>query len=153
MVQDAADYIDMEQLWYGAPGAEQLQLATVEDLQLTAPEAGRLKLASINDRTAAEAMRGSILYQPLAKLPTLEEGQFYYFEVIGFAVVDEQGQAFGRVLGVDDMPGQDLLRVLHPKGKAFLLPITDDTVLAVDRAAKQLMVRLPNGLLEVYLEG
>ncbi len=94
---------------------------------------------------------GSELYLPIKDLPELKEDQYYFHELIGFAVHDEVHGELGPVAQIYDLQTQDLIG-LEFKGKEVLIPIQDGIVLKVDKAAKKVYCRLPDGLLDIYLE-
>lgn len=111
-------------------------------------------LAKFEDyHTVEEASKlvGSDIYLPLTELPPLEEDQYYYHDLIGFEVVDQELGPIGEVKVVYDLETQDLLGVLH-QGKEVLIPIQDQIVLKVDKAEKKVHCQLPTGLLDIYLE-
>lgn len=99
----------------------------------------------------AEKLVGSALFLPLSQLETLKEDQYYYHELIGFGVIDESLGEIGEVKVIYDLETQDLLGVDH-KGKEILIPIQDQIIQKVDKAAKKVYCHLPTGLLEIYLE-
>ncbi|MGB3619590.1 MAG: ribosome maturation factor RimM [Catalinimonas sp.] len=109
-----------------------------------------VKFADIDDVDAARALRGSALYLPLETLPKLDDRQFYYHEIIGFRVVDEEAGPLGEVLDVYDMAIQDLIAMRY-REREVLIPIQDEIVGRVDRARREVYCRLPQGLLDVYL--
>jgi 16S rRNA processing protein RimM len=99
----------------------------------------------------AEKLVGSALFLPLNQLAQLEEDQYYFHELIGFEVLDEKLGKIGEVKVIYDLEAQDLLGVDH-KGKEVLIPIQDQILLKVDKAAKKVYCHLPDGLLDIYLE-
>ncbi|RMG16636.1 MAG: 16S rRNA processing protein RimM [Bacteroidetes bacterium] len=105
----------------------------------------------VTDRNQSEALRGSTLYFPESELPVLPEGHFYYFQIIGFDVEDEQLGRLGRVEAIQDGAAQDLL-VMRYQGREVLIPLEDAFVGPADMQARVLHTRLPEGLLEMYLE-
>ena len=109
-----------------------------------------ISFKGIDYRDQAEAIKGATIWLPLAELPPLSGNQFYYHEILGFAVMDAQSGEIGIVTGHREMPGQDLIFVDH-KGTEVLIPVTDEIVLFPDREKKILYVNLPEGLLEVYV--
>ncbi len=115
---------------------------------------GNKALAKFEDLDSLEHVEnlvGSAIYMPLTELPELEEGQFYFHDLIGFEVFDETKGLIGPIQIVYDLETQDLLGVTH-QGKEILIPIQDEIILKVDKAAKKVYCRLPEGLLEIYLE-
>jgi 16S rRNA processing protein RimM len=99
----------------------------------------------------ASKLVGSALYLPAKELQELEEGQYYYHELIGFEVLDENLGSIGIVKVIYDLETQDLLGVDH-QGKEVLIPIQDQIILKVDKAEKKVYCLLPTGLLDIYLE-
>ncbi len=76
------------------------------------------------------------------------EGEVYLHELAGFAVVDQAGQALGLVTAVLEPPAGLMLEVQGPK-REFLVPFRKEFVTAVDRAARKLVVDLPEGLIDL----
>ena len=109
-----------------------------------------LSLEDSNDIESAQLLKGSALYLPLSALPELEDDQFYFHEIIGFIVEDENLGEIGPVTTVYDAGPQDLLAIEH-MGKEVMLPINDETVKRVDKNKKQIFVNIPDGLLDIYL--
>jgi 16S rRNA processing protein RimM len=109
------------------------------------------KFEELHSIDAVEVLVGSEAYLPLTELPELTEGQYYYHDLIGFEVVDETTGPVGPVQIVYDLETQDLLGVTH-KGKEVLIPLQDGIITQVDKAAKKVFCRLPQGLLDIYLE-
>ncbi|MBA9076784.1 MULTISPECIES: ribosome maturation factor RimM [Rufibacter] len=108
-----------------------------------------IKFEDINTPADADKLKGAALYLPLNQLPELEEDQFYFHEVIGYTVVDEQLGELGTVQTFFDLPNQDLLAMDY-QGHEVLIPVQDEIILRTDRENKKLFVHLPEGLLEVY---
>ena len=77
---------------------------------------------SCADRSAAEALRGSLVEVDRASLPPLEEGEYYHADLIGLSAVDTQGSAVGRVAGVENYGAGDLLEIELEDGKRSLIP-------------------------------
>jgi 16S rRNA processing protein RimM len=100
----------------------------------------------------AEALKEAQLYLPLETLPKLQEGQFYYHEVIGYTVVDQEAGQLGTIREIYALAGQDVIAMEY-QGKEVLIPVNDDIVHTADHALQLLHVQLPNGLLDIYLEG
>ena len=76
-----------------------------------------------------------------AALPALTGLQFYYHEVIGFALEDVTHGDLGTIENVLDLPGNPLFKsVLN--GKEGLFPMTDTVLKAVDRDARTVTLDL-----------
>ncbi|MBC5993122.1 ribosome maturation factor RimM [Pontibacter cellulosilyticus] len=110
-----------------------------------------IKFEDISTMEQAEALRGTSLYLPLNELPELEEDQFYFHEVIGYQVVDENHGKLGTVKEFYDLPQQQLMAMDY-LGQEMLIPVMGEILLRADHEAKELHILLPEGLLEVYTE-
>ncbi|MDQ0914205.1 ribosome maturation factor RimM [Paenibacillus sp. V4I5] len=103
------------------------------------------QFSNIND---VEKFKGSLLKIEAKEQQPLEEGEYYYHEIIGCKVVTEEGQEFGLVSEVLTPGANDVWVVSLPKGKQLLLPVIDDVILDVDIANKTIRIHLMEGLME-----
>lgn len=110
-----------------------------------------LKFEDLDTLPEAEKLKGAALYLSLTELPELEEDQFYFHEVIGYQVIDEEKGELGTVTDFFAMPNQDLM-AMDFQGQEVLIPVADEIILKTDKTAKKIFVKLPEGLLEVYTQ-
>ncbi|SDM96961.1 16S rRNA processing protein RimM [Paenibacillus sp. yr247] len=103
------------------------------------------QFSNIND---VEKFKGSLLKIEAKDQQPLEEGEYYYHEIIGCKVVTEEGQELGLVSEVLTPGANDVWVVSLPKGKQLLLPVIDDVILDVDITLKTIHIHLMEGLLE-----
>ena len=99
---------------------------------------------------AASALTGKEVYLPLEMLPKLSGKQFYYHEVKGFLLVDEAYGEIGPINDVIEYPTQAILQAFKGQ-KEVLIPILEHVIQKVDRKAKKLYIKAPEGLIEMYL--
>jgi 16S rRNA processing protein RimM len=107
-----------------------------------------IAFAGYADRGAVEPLGGLFLAAEASSLTPLEEGEVYQHELVGFAVQDEAEQALGLVTDFSDLPAGLTLEVQGPK-REWLLPYRKEFVVRVDRDARKLVVRLPEGMTEI----
>ncbi|MET0393961.1 MAG: ribosome maturation factor RimM [Chitinophagaceae bacterium] len=69
--------------------------------------------------------------------------------LLGYTVVNE-GETLGEILEVIEQPHQLLCR-LEIKGKEVLIPLHEQTLQKADHKKRQVIVQLPEGLLDIYL--
>ncbi|AEV16141.1 Ribosome maturation factor rimM [Thermus sp. CCB_US3_UF1] len=81
----------------------------VEDLYPVGDELV-VHLAGVSTRELAEALVGLRVYAQVEDLPPLEEGQYYYFALMGLPVYVE-GRQVGEVVDILDAGAQDVLVV------------------------------------------
>jgi 16S rRNA processing protein RimM len=151
-VDDLTAYKKLKTIYLAFPAAPaKLQAYDVEKVQ---PQAGTrvlLKFKGIERIEEAEPLRGAQLYLPLTELPALDDDQFYFHDVIGFTVVDENLGTLGTVENFYELPQQDVLAMRY-QGQEVLIPVVDELVSHADMEAKQIFVNLPEGLLDIYLK-
>jgi 16S rRNA processing protein RimM len=111
------------------------------------PRGVRLKLAGIDDRNAAEALVGSVLFVDDRHRAKPPRGRFFIHEVIGLRVCDEEGRVLGTVREVLKMPAQDVY-VVERHGRDVMIPAVKEFVREIDPVAGIMRVRLIEGLLE-----
>ncbi|HUF55592.1 MAG TPA: ribosome maturation factor RimM [Thermohalobaculum sp.] len=101
------------------------------------------RLSGVATREEAEALKGTRLYAPRARLPSLPVDEFYHADLVGLEAVDTGGAPLGRVRAVFDHGAGDFLEVTAPGGAAMLVPFTRAAVPAVDLAAGRVVVDPP----------
>jgi 16S rRNA processing protein RimM len=116
-------------------------------------QTGRKALFHFEDVSTAEdaaAYTGREMYLPLSTLPPLKGKKFYYHEVKGFSVIDSVHGNIGTLLRVMEFPRQPMLQIAFG-GKEILIPLVNEIILKVDRKMKELHIRAPEGLIDIYL--
>lgn len=84
--------------------------------------------AEVNDRSAAEALRGTVLTVPRSALPPLGEGEYYHHDLLGLPCVSTDGAAIGHVAAVENFGAGDILEIEKPDRKRFMVPMTTQAV-------------------------
>ncbi len=102
-----------------------------------------------DDEAGAKMISGCELYLPLNQLPKLEGNQFYFHEVIGWSVVDQELGLIGTVKAITENGPHPIMEI-DAKGKEVLLPVVDSFFLGVNRETQSLEVNTPEGLVEFY---
>ncbi len=98
----------------------------------------------------AESLVKKEIYLPISMLPKLTENKFYYHEVTGMMVIDETFGELGPISAVLEYPNQAVIQVFH-KQREVLIPISDEIIINLDREQNEMIIRAPEGLLDVYL--
>jgi len=113
--ESAASLSAHQKLYVG--GAER-RLLSVRD----GGKAAVARFEGIADRSAAEALRGSLVEVDRSALPPLEEGEYYHADLIGLAVFDRVGTQLGTIVAVENYGAGDLLEIELDDGKRSLIP-------------------------------
>ncbi len=144
-------YNEMESVFVAYKNAPQTLVPFfIDSLKLSGNKA-LVKFEDADTIEQAEALKSAQLYLPLDTLPKLQEGQFYYHEVIGYTIHDQKAGELGIIREVYAFSAQDTIAMDY-KGKEILIPVSDETIQTADHEKQILHVQLPDGLLEIYLE-
>lgn len=111
-----------------------------------------LHLEGVRFRDEVESLRGTELVIPEQERWELPDGQYYVDQLEGLEVIDQDsGDSFGPVLRVQDGTAHDYLIVAHPKNSSheMMIPKIDHIVLSIDLQAGKVMVKLPEGLVDI----
>lgn len=104
-----------------------------------------VRVEGIDDRTAADALRGTELYVARDQLPDLDDASFYFEDLIGLLALDEAGVAIGTVIAVHNYGASDILEIKRDDGAGTeLLPFTDAFVPNISLAEGTVTVHLPD---------
>jgi 16S rRNA processing protein RimM len=126
---------------------EELQPFTVRSYR---PHKGYALVAfeELPDINAAEPYKGCVIYVDAADRQALEDGEYYFDELIGLLVEDEDGRHIGEVIAVEETNGaQDNLRVAREGNSDVLIPNIPEFVKHVDTDVKVITIHVVPGLL------
>jgi 16S rRNA processing protein RimM len=100
----------------------------------------------VGDRTAAEALRGSILVVPESELPDLPDGTYWPHQLEGCEVVTTSGRTLGTIADVVANRANDIWITAAPDGEEILVPAIRQVIAEVDIAAKRVLVHEVPGI-------
>lgn len=108
-----------------------------------------LRFEGVRDRTAAEALRNTLLISEVDPEEVPEDPEeFYDHQLVDLDVVTRGGRAVGRIEEVAHLPGQDLLVVKDEDGAETLIPFVNEIVPEVDLEEQRVVIDPPPGLLD-----
>lgn len=99
----------------------------------------------------AERLVKHDLYLPLTMLPKLEGNKFYYHEVKGYTVIDETRGELGIITDILEYPSQAVFQIDY-NGIEILIPIVDPVIVEVNRTQRQIRIKAPDELIDLYLQ-
>ena len=103
-----------------------------------------------SNETLVEQLLGKNVFLPLSTLPPLTGNKFYYHEVIGFEIIEEDEKTCGTIVSVNDQTSQHYF-ILHLAQKEIVITIIKEWILEVNRDKKLIKMQLPEGLIDVFL--
>ncbi|HWW38345.1 ribosome maturation factor RimM [Pedobacter sp.] len=90
------------------------------------------------------------IYIPLSKVPEREDEDFHYNDLKGYIVSDETQGELGEIIEVNEYP-QQFVATISYQNKEVLFPLNEDMILEIDEERQTLLIDLPEGLLDIYL--
>jgi 16S rRNA processing protein RimM len=96
------------------------------------------KLLNVDDRDAAFGLKNKTILVPKHELPALEKGEYYWNDLMGHEVINQQKEHLGVVQTFLETGANDVLVV---KGdKEYLIPFIPHVIINVDMAKKEIEV-------------
>jgi len=121
----------------------------IDEIDLTESGHGMVHFEDVKDKTAADKMVGKEFFvdeKTLKKAkPFQSAGDF-----IGFSLIDEKRGLLGKLDDVLQLPQHDLGKFFI-NGKEVLFPWNEEVISKIDKKKKEILLTLPEGLIEVYL--
>ena len=105
-------------------------------------------LDGVETMNDAEALAGADLKMPAAQLPPLPAHTYYRHDLVGCEVRTTDGQAIGKVTGVEGTLERSRL-VIARQGGEVMVPMVEAICVSVDPAGKLIVIDPPEGLLEL----
>lgn len=109
---------------------------------------GRVVLEGLDDRNVAEAWRGAAVFVRREDFPEPDPEEVFFVDLLGMAVVHENGASLGTLSRVGDNAAQPLLEVKTPSGEVVLVPFVPAFVADIDFDAQVLTLCPPDGLFD-----
>jgi len=107
-----------------------------------------LKLTDINIREAAIKLIQKEVWLPEADFKKFS-AKSSPINLLNYTII-ENDKVLGKILEVIEQPHQLLCRI-EIQAKEVLIPLNEDTIKKIDKKNQQVIVELPEGLLEIYL--
>jgi 16S rRNA processing protein RimM len=107
-----------------------------------------LGIEGVDTPEDAGKYRNHVVYVSAKTLPALDEGEYYFHQLIGLNVVDENGNALGELTEIVETGANDVYVVTAASGTEILLPAIPDVILSVDLDIRAMCVHLLPGLLD-----
>ena len=108
-----------------------------------------LALKGVGNREEAEALIGCEIFIERARLPELDEGTYYWTDLIGLSVYTINGDCLGRIDSIISTGSNDVYVVkdmVDGKENEVLVPALESVVIEVDLDREIMRVDLPEGL-------
>lgn len=111
-----------------------------------------LKFAGVDSISDAEQLAGCEIQVPGEERAPLESDAVYVSDLIGCRLIDggrEVGEVADVVFGAGEAPLLVVKNVAKDGAKEYMVPFAQQYLKSVDAAARQIVMNLPEGLLEL----
>jgi len=99
------------------------------------------KLAGVDDRNASAGLAGKWIAIAPSQLACLPQGEYYWSDLIGLAVVNQDGIDLGRVDHLVETGANDVLVIRRDgEAKERLVPWSPDAIIDVDTEGRRIRV-------------
>lgn len=120
----------------------------IESSKIKNEEEVYIRLEGISTKEAATKLAQKQVWLPEADFKKFSS-KSSPISFLGYEIV-ENGSVLGKILEVIEQPHQILCRI-ELNGKEVLIPLHEETIVKIDKKKAQIIVELPEGLLEIFL--
>ena len=83
--------------------------------------------------------------------PKKKKAEFTLKDLLGFIAIDENEGELGKINAINEYP-QQLIATVTYKGCEVLFPLNEEIIKGIDVVKNMVLVDLPDGLLDIYLD-
>ncbi|MDQ0230557.1 ribosome maturation factor RimM [Metabacillus malikii] len=108
-----------------------------------------LTFEGLNSIQDVEQFKGSLLKVSEEQLSELDDGEYYFHEIIGCKMITDQGEEIGTIREILSTGANDVWVVKRRVGKDLLVPYIDEIVKEISIENKQVIISPMEGLLDL----
>jgi 16S rRNA processing protein RimM len=107
-----------------------------------------IKLRGYDAPESVGRFRNQWVYVRAKEVPPLPDGQYYKYELVDLDVVEDNGNALGKLVEILETGANDVYIVRDQSGREILLPAIPSVILNVDMESRKVTVHLIDGLVD-----
>jgi len=107
-----------------------------------------VKFVGIDSIEEAEKLKNLQIKIDSDNIGELEENEFYFHEIIGCEVFDENGKSLGEISEILTPGANDVWVIKTQNGKEILIPYIEDVVKKIDVENKKIDIEVMEGLID-----
>ena len=107
-----------------------------------------VKFEEIDSVEEAEKLKNLQIKIDSTEVGELEENEFYFHEIIGCQVFDENDRNLGEIIGILTPGANDVWVIKGEEGKEILIPYIEDVVKQIDITNKKVNIEVMEGLID-----
>lgn len=107
-----------------------------------------VKFEGIDSVEEAEKLKNLQIKIDSDKVGELEENEFYFHQIIGCEVFDENDKNLGEIIDILTPGANDVWVIKGENGKEILIPYIEDVVKKIDITSKKVNIEVMEGLID-----
>ena len=107
-----------------------------------------VKFEEIDSVEEAEKLKNLQIKIDSTEVGELEENEFYFHEIIGCQVFDENDRNLGEIIDILTPGANDVWVITGENGKEILIPYIEDVVKKIDITSKKVNIEVMEGLID-----
>ena len=107
-----------------------------------------MKFVGIDTIEEAEKLKNLQIKIDSDNIGELEENEFYFHEIIGCEVFDENNKTLGEIVEILTPGANDVWVIKAENGKEILIPYIEDVVKKIDVTNKRIDIEVMEGLID-----
>ena len=147
LTNDIRRYDKLKSLFLNIDGNNNRQFLNIESVRYD-KNLVFIKFTGIDDIDSGKRLKDHYLEIDKKEAIKLPKDSFFIFELIDMKVFDEQHDFLGIITDVIETGSNDCYNIKPQEGKEYLIPALKSVVLNVDVANNEMIVRIPDGLLD-----
>jgi 16S rRNA processing protein RimM len=109
-----------------------------------------IKLDDIEDVNVANEFVGMKLLLPSEQVETDDE--LLMSDLVGYTLISNHNQMIGKIIDYQEFQSNSVFTVIHQSGGEIMIPAVDDLIVEIDSENKSIVMEIPDGLIDLYLE-
>jgi 16S rRNA processing protein RimM len=123
----------------------------VSSIKYLQKNAAYLVLEDIETIEQASLLIKKDIYLSNKLKPKKKKNEFTLFDLLGFTAVEVDEGELGKITAIDEYP-QQIIATVSYKGIEVLFPLNEEIIQSIDVVKEIVLVNLPEGLLDIYLD-
>jgi 16S rRNA processing protein RimM len=110
-----------------------------------------IKLDDVDDVNVANEFVGMKLLLPSDQIQTNDD-ELLMSDLVGFTIISNHSQVVGKIIDYQEYQSNSVFTVIHQSGSELMIPAADDLIVEIDVEGKSVVMEIPDGLIDLYLE-
>lgn len=110
-----------------------------------------IKFDDVDGVDVANEFVGMKLFLPEGEIES-DDDELLMSDLVGFTVISVHNQLVGKIIDYQEFQSNPVFTVTHQSGAEIMLPAVDDLIVEFNTESKTIVMEIPDGLIDLYLE-